>query len=185
MKRIITGIAAFALAVMVFAESTLPAFAMNKSYTYNYDYWGDVQNSPDFYSVQEVYTATELELDKPLKTPQGLYAFGNSLYVCDTGNNRIIELERAEDGTLSVKRYIEEFKGDLEVTTFNTPSDVAISEEGDMYIADKGNARILKLDKDLNFVMQFNIPDDASDTKRAGSRRMLDTVSEPRQLPDV
>ena len=162
MKRIITGIAAFALAVMVFAESTLPAFAMNKSYTYNYDYWGDVQNSPDFYSVQEVYTATELELDKPLKTPQGLYAFGNSLYVCDTGNNRIIELERAEDGTLSVKRYIEEFKGDLEVTTFNTPSDVAISEEGDMYIADKGNARILKLDKDLNFVMQFNIPDDAS-----------------------
>ncbi|MBR4083858.1 MAG: hypothetical protein IKK33_06195 [Lachnospiraceae bacterium] len=162
MKKIITGIAAFALAAMVFAESTLPAFAMNKSYTYNYDYWGDVQNSPDFYSVQNVYTTTELGLDKPMKTPQGLYAFGDSLYVCDTGNNRIIELSRGESGTLSVVRYIDEFKGDLEVTTFSSPTDVAISEEGDMYIADKGNARILKLDKDLNYVMQFNIPVDAS-----------------------
>ena len=95
MKRIITGIAAFALAVMVFAESTLPAFAMNKSYTYNYDYWGDVQNSPDFYNVKEVYTTTELGLDKPLKTPQGLYSFGTSLYVCDTGNNRIVVLDPA------------------------------------------------------------------------------------------
>ena len=142
MKRIITGIAAFALAAMVFAESSLPAFAMNKSYTYNYDYWGDVQNSPDFYTVQEVYTTVELGLDKPLKTPQGLFAFGESLYVCDTGNNRIIELARSEEGTLSVVRYIEEFKGDLEVTTFNSPTDVAISEEGDMFIADKGNGRI-------------------------------------------
>lgn len=162
MKRIFTGIAAFTLAAVVFAESTLPAFAMNKSYTYNYDYWGDVQNSPDFYSVQEVYTANELGLDKPLRQPQGLFAVENSLYVCDTGNNRIIELERTEDGALVVKRYIEEFKGDLEVTTFAGPTDVAVSAEGDLYVADKGNARILKLDKDLNFEMQFDIPNDAS-----------------------
>jgi len=162
MKKIITGIAAFALAVMVFAESSLPAFAMNKSYTYNYDYWGDVQNSPDFYSIQEVYTTIKLGLDKPLKSPQGLFSFGNSLYVCDTGNNRIVELERTETGELVFVRSIEEFKGNLEVTTFNGPTDINISEEGDMYIADKGNGRILKLDKDLNFVMEYTIPDDPS-----------------------
>ncbi len=179
MKKIITGIAAFALAVMVFAESSLPAFAMNKSYTYNYDFWGDVQNSPDFYSVQEVYTTTELGLDKPLKNPQGMFAFGNSLYVCDTGNNRIIELERTETGELVFKRSIEEFKFNprlvqkkegeedkevpvVEITTFNAPSDINISQDGEMFIADKGNARILKLDQDLNYLMQFNIPNDPS-----------------------
>ena len=162
MKRIITRIAAFALAVMVFAEGGISVLAKERSYTYNYDFWGDVQNSPDFYTVEKVYTANELGLDKPLKNPQGLFAKDNLLYVCDTGNNRIIELEKLEGEGFAVKRYIEEFKGDVEVTTFNNPTDVAVSEDGYIFIADKSNARILKLDNDLNYIMQFNIPVDAS-----------------------
>ncbi len=162
MKRILTGIAAFALAISVFAGSTVSVYAKDKSYTYNYDYWGDVQDSPDFYTVQDVLTSTDLGLDKPMKSPQGLFAKDNILYVVDTGNNRIIEMERGEDGAFAVLRYIEEFKGDVEVLTFNGPTDIAVSEEGYMYIADKGNGRILKLDNDLNYLMQFDIPVDPS-----------------------
>lgn len=162
MKRIFTGIAAFALAAIVIAESSIPAFAMNKSYTYNYDYWGDVQNSPDFYTVQEVYTTTELGLDKPLNKPQGMFAINNSLYVCDTDNNRIIELERKETGELVFVRSIDKFKGNLMLKTFNKPTDINVSENGDMYIADKGNGRIVKLDKNLKLVMIYEIPEDPS-----------------------
>lgn len=162
MRRIVTGIAAFALAILVLAEGTLSVYAKERSYTYNYDYWADVQASPDFYTVKNVYTSTELGLDKPLKNPQGLFAKDNLLYICDTGNNRIIELEKVPGEGFKVKRYIEEFKGDVEVTTFNNPTDVAVSEEGHIYIADKTNSRILKLDNDLNYLMQFNIPNDST-----------------------
>lgn len=162
MKRILTGFAAFALAVMVFAQGTLSVSAMERSYTYNYDYWGDVQDSPDFYTLKEVYTSTELGLDKVLKSPQGLFAKDNLLFICDTGNNRIIEMERLENGALKIKRYIEEIKGDVEIKTLAGPTDVALSEEGNLFIADKGNARILKVDNDLNLIRVFGLPNDST-----------------------
>ncbi|MBR3735538.1 MAG: hypothetical protein IKN07_06630, partial [Lachnospiraceae bacterium] len=34
------------------------------NYTYTYDYWGDVQESPDVYSVARVFTYKDLGMDK-------------------------------------------------------------------------------------------------------------------------
>ena len=142
--------------------------AEDTSYTYNYDYWGDVQYSPDLYTVSKVFTSSDLGLDRNMSSPAGLYTQGNMLYVCDSGNNRIIELERISPEKLEVRRIIEEFTGDVEVKTFSNPTDIAVSEEGEFYIADQGNARILKLDKDLNYLMQFDKPvDNTLDPKTA------------------
>lgn len=162
MKRLFKGIAALSLAVSVFAGTAVTTQAMGNSYTYNYDYWGDVQSSPDFYTARKVYTSDELGLDKKLKNPQGLFVRGNELYIVDTGNNRIIQMEKGANETLSVVRYIDSFKGDVENTTFSGPTDIAVSEEGCFFIADKGNQRILKLDNDLNYLMQFNVPVDTT-----------------------
>ena len=129
------------------------------SYTYNLDYWGDVQDSPDFYTVSKVFTSSELGLEVKLKSPEGLYSYGDSLYVCDTGNNRIIELKRISSEKFDVVRIIEEFNGDGN-NTFNAPSDIAISEEGNFFIADRGNGRILKLDPDFNLLLTFEKPVD-------------------------
>ncbi len=134
--------------------------AEDTSYTYNYDYWGDVQYSPDLYSVSKVFTSSDLNLEKKMNNPSGLYVYGDLIYICDTGNNRIIELKRNSAENLEVVRIIEEFKGDVEKTTFSGPTDIAVSEEGCFFIADQGNARILKLDKDLNYLMQFDKPVD-------------------------
>ena len=76
-------------------------------YTYNYDWWGDVQYSPDAYNVVGVYTSVELGLDKKLNSPQGLFVSGNMVYICDTGNHRIIELERVDTDYFEVTRVIE------------------------------------------------------------------------------
>ena len=89
MKRLMKQIAALSLAGLVFAGTAMSASAMESSYTYNYDYWGDVQDSPDFYTVRKVYTTAELGLDQKLKNPQGLYVKDDMLYVCDTGNNHL------------------------------------------------------------------------------------------------
>lgn len=130
-----------------------------EGYTYNYDYWGLTMYSPDSYEVKEVLTFKELGLDISLKAPQGLFIQGNLVYICDTGNNRIVEI-KYENDTYSVLRVIDSFTGDCEITTFNTPSDIYVTESGTMFIADTNNNRVVKIDKDLNFLLEFTRPTD-------------------------
>ena len=80
---------------MVLCSQPLVAHA-EKGYTYNYDWWEDVQYSPDLYEVIGVFTASDLGLADKFSSPQGLYVCGDTVYICDTGNNRIIELERTK-----------------------------------------------------------------------------------------
>lgn len=151
-------IGALVLSAMVFAGSFMTASAQ-EGYTYNYDYWGDVQYSPDAYNVAGVFTAGDMGLEDGLKSPQGLFVYENMIYICDTGNNRIIEVERSGETVLEVKRIITEFTGN-EVNTFKSPTDIAVTEDGYMYICDKDNNRVLKLDMDLNYVSEFTKPTD-------------------------
>lgn len=161
MKKIIKRVGVLLASAVILVGSSLTASASdNGSYSFNYDYWGDVQDSPDAYTVQDVYTAAALGLDKNFSNPQGMFVYGNLVYICDTGNNRIVVLEREGKEGFKVKQIIEEFKGDVEVKTLSSPSDIAVSEEGDIFIADRGNSRILKLDADLNYLMQFDKPVD-------------------------
>ena len=180
MKRMIKTVGALVLGASILAMPVMTASAaVDRPYTYNYDWWEDVQNSPDAYTVCEVFTASDFGLDTNLKSPEGLYVKGNLVYICDTGNNRIIEMERVSREKFEVKRIIDSFKGDVEVTTFANPTDIAISEEGEFFIADKGNARILKLDSDLNYLMQFNVPVDSTldpNTSFQPSKIVIDTA---------
>ena len=148
------GIALFSAAFMMAAP--ISAAASDGSYTYNYDYWGDYQNSADLYNVCKVFTSSDLGLEVKLKNPQGMFTYGDSIYICDSGNNRIIELKRISAEKLEVARIIDGYEGG----TFNNPTDVAISEDGNMFIADQGNARVLKLDPNMNVLQEFVKPDD-------------------------
>ena len=162
MNKRIKRVAALALGTVLLAGSSMVVSAREDNFTYNYDWWGDVQDSPDFYTVADVYTSVDFGLDLNMRAPEGLCAVGNLVYICDTGNNRIIELERTSVKEFQLNRIIDSFKGDVEVNTFSGPTDIAVSEEGNFYIADKGNSRIVMLDQDLNYVMAFVKPDDAS-----------------------
>lgn len=178
MKKIIRRIGALVLGAVVFAGSSIVVCAKDDNYTYNYDWWGDVQDSPNFYTVDKVYTSAELGLEKKMVNPQGLYVRDNMVYICDSGNNRIIELESGEDG-LEVRRIITEFRGNVEKKNFSNPTDVAVSEEGDIYVADQGNNRILKLDKNLNYLLQFDKPNDSAlgaDAAFTPSKIAIDTA---------
>ena len=165
MKKKLTRIAAFMLAAVMFAGTSISTYAMDRSYTYNYDWWGDVQDSPDFYTVCKVFGTADLGLDTAMKAPESMFAIDDRLFVCDTGNNRIIEFKQGENETFELVRYIYGFKGgeeEEEITTFLTPKDVAVSEDGNIFVADYGNNRIIKMDGELNYIMRFDVPVDAS-----------------------
>lgn len=134
-------------------------------YTYNYDVWGEVVYSPDAYTVAGVFTAVDLGLEDAFKSPQGMFVYENYIYICDTGNNRILELERTGVDQIELLRIIDSFEGDVEVTTFSGPTDVNVTDDGYMYICDQNNNRILKLDMDLNYIMEFTKPTDSTQTR--------------------
>ena len=162
MKRLAKRIGAFAAAcLMILVSMPIQAQAAEKGYTYTYDYWGDVQYSPDAYEVAGTFTAVDFGLENKMTSPQGLFVYEDYIYIVDTNNNRILELQRTGDTTIELVREITEFTGDVEVTTFNAPHDIAVDEDY-FYIADKSNGRVLKLTKDLEYVMSFTKPTDAT-----------------------
>ena len=136
---------------------------------YIYDYWGDMEKSPDAYRVSHVIYADDLKLETALKNPTSLFASGNLLYVADTDNNRIIELEYTAKRTLQFSRVIDKATmKDGSVSTFNGPRDIFVNKDGSFYIADTNNGRVLKLDKDLNEIFTLYEPDDPNYEKTKG-----------------
>ncbi len=134
--------------------------AYPSTYTYNYDYWSDVRESPDAYRVSKVIYSSDLGLEKAMTRPQSLYVRNQDLYVVDTGNNRILQLHREGD-TFTLVREIKEIKGTA-VTTFNAPNDVFVDAQDNIYVADTNNGRVVMVDKDLNFIQEFTKPNDAT-----------------------
>lgn len=167
-RRILTLLLILMLAAIpaVMADDS---FNMNKdgfstSYTYDYDYWGDIQEAPDAYRISTVIDSVTLEKDLngiAMNKPQGLYVRDRELYIADTFNNRIIQLHCEEDGTWIFVRLIETVNG-ADPAGFSNPYDVFADQDGNLYVADHGNHRVIMVDKDLNFIKQFIKPADST-----------------------
>ncbi|MCR4617930.1 MAG: hypothetical protein K5669_07065 [Lachnospiraceae bacterium] len=148
-----------ASALTVALAFPMTAQAGETNYTYVYDYWEDVQECPDTYTVSRTLTYKDLGLEQNFKNPESLYVSGNKLYVVDTGNNRIVVLERKSADEFTVVDEFNSIKGS-DINELNSPSDIAIGDDGSIYIADRGNARIVKTDSELNYLMEFTKPVD-------------------------
>lgn len=152
--------AAFLLAFALVALSTT-AFAVDglqPRYTYTYDYWFDIRESPDAYRVSTMINSSSLGLETQLRSPQGMFVRGNMLYICDTGNNRIVEI-KVEGGQATLGRIIDKVAG-AQPETFATPQDVFVDPQGQIYVCDTNNNRVIMMDKDLNFVRAYTKPTD-------------------------
>lgn len=161
MKKRWMRLAALAIGVITLSGTALTAHA-EPGYTYTYDYWGDIQYSPDAYEATGVYTSADLGLEVNLRNPEGLFVYNDAIYVCDTGNNRILELKRIDKDSIAFVRSIDGITGDVEVKGFNYPTDVSVTKDGFIYVADMNNNRILKLDMDGGFIMEFTKPTDST-----------------------
>ena len=152
------------LTALLLLASFASAFAIDDGfysvYTYNYDYWEEIRESPDAYKVKTVLYGTTLGLDTNFSLPEGMFIRGNDIYVCDTGNNRLVQIRADEEGYTLV-RTIDKINGS-DKPGFLSPTDCSVDEAGNIYVADKNNNRVVMVDKDLNFVREFVKPDDPS-----------------------
>jgi DNA-binding beta-propeller fold protein YncE len=139
-------VGAFALG-MVFAAGSGHAEPTN--YTYNYDMWGVAVQSPDPYRVSAYLPGTRLGAGG-FRDPQGLFIKNNLIYVCDSGNNRVVVIEGDKGDYQAVKIAASVMIDGVE-SLFNYPTDIFVTDEGDIYIADMNNQRILRLDSAWNY----------------------------------
>lgn len=132
----------------------------SSTYTYNYDYWNEMHESPDAYRVTDVIYSGTLGLETAMRRPQALFVQGEDLYVVDTGNNRILQIKR-KNGEFSLVRIIDQVKG-TEPSTFAAPGDVSVDKKGNIYVADTNNNRVVMMDKNLKFIRAYEKPDDTT-----------------------
>lgn len=150
------------IAVLITYEA-LPVHARNsqlgQQYSYNYDFWGEDREAPNPYSVDRVLMGNDLGIGN-FRDPQGLFVGGlggKRIYIVDTGNNRIVEL----DSGYNLLRIIDTFNLNGREDTFSGPNDVFVCRDGHIYVADTGNQRVVHIDDDLNTVKIIEKPDDA------------------------
>jgi tetratricopeptide (TPR) repeat protein len=150
--------------LLLFLFFVVPVIVVNAdptNYTYNYDYWNEQVPSPDAYYVGAYVLGSALGIDN-FRDPQGLFIRENRIYICDSGNNRIVLLEVQETGEYALKSVVSSVSIDGADSAFSYPMDVFETEAGDIFIADTNNQRIVRLDKDWNYVSSIIKPVDGS-----------------------
>ena len=151
----------FFLACLLFVFSAVLVFSEPTNYTYNYDFWNEQVASPDAYRVSSYMLGTSFGIGN-FREPQGLFIKENKIYICDSGNNRIVLLEARENEEHVFVKSVSSVIIDGVESSFNYPMDIFECREGFLYIADTNNQRILKLDSDWNFVNAILKPEDES-----------------------
>jgi DNA-binding beta-propeller fold protein YncE len=150
------------LFVLLFVFCSLfSVYAEPTNYTYNYDFWREQVASPDAYRPSAYILGESLGIGH-FRGPQGLFIRDNRIYVCDTGNDRIVLIEVNENGEHNVTRVVSSVIIDGERSALSGPTDIFEDRDGALYIADNKNQRVLKLDRDWNFVYAIHKPDDES-----------------------
>jgi DNA-binding beta-propeller fold protein YncE len=131
------------------------------NYTYNYDYWNQEAPSPDAYRVGSYLLGTAFGIGG-FRDPQGLFIRENRIYICDSGNNRIVLLEADTEGNYRLDKIVSSVLIDGMESPLSYPRDIFETREGEIYIADTNNQRVLRLDRDWNYIASILKPVDGS-----------------------
>ncbi|MBQ8683578.1 MAG: SMP-30/gluconolactonase/LRE family protein [Clostridia bacterium] len=146
-KRVTTAL--FAVCLAVLCVSPVSAWAeVDHIVDHNYD--DPIQPIPQTYTL--VHTISYLgETFGTLNAPQDLFvAADDTLYIADSGNNRILHFDAAYQPVQAVE-------GEAD-SRLSNPQSVFVDEYGGMYVADTGHSRIVKFSKAGKYVEEFGTP---------------------------
>jgi len=141
-------------AVLVLIVLAQPVAFAQDSYTYTED--REAAPGPAVYrNVLEVF-GEDLGIGA-LKEPQDLFVLQDNLvYVADTGNNRIVVLDKY----LRLVRTISTFDNNGVEDRFASPQGLFVADDGTLYVADYGKNRVVVLDSSDQLIRTIENPTD-------------------------
>ncbi|MEK0313281.1 hypothetical protein [Cohnella sp. 56] len=152
------------------------AIAADTSSSYNYTYWGDTVASPDAYEPAALLTGKDLGAGTFNKPSDLDVAPDGTIYVLDSGNNRVVVL----DAGFRLVRIVDAFEQDGAADAFSNPQGLFVAGNKHLYIADTGNQRIVQLDADDRLVQIVDHPESellAADFQFKPTRLVVDKAN--------
>ena len=156
----IKKISAFVLSLIVIASVlVLPVSAKKTEDAPYLGYEYNTQNksvaAPVTYVHEKTVSSKDLGLELSISNPTDIMRRGDVLYILDSGNERIIELNL----DLTLKAVRDNFvDSEGQPVSFKDASGFTMSKEGIIYIADKQNQRILGFDGNNTLVKTIKKP---------------------------
>lgn len=123
---------------------------------YEYNNYNKSIAAPVTYIHEKTVFSKDLGLEAAISNPTDFLRKDNVIYLLDSGNNRIIELNL----DLTLKGVRDNFvDSEGQPVTFTGATGLTISKEGIIYIADKDNQRILGFDGNNTLVKTIKKPE--------------------------
>ncbi|NMO95105.1 gluconolactonase [Paenibacillus lemnae] len=142
-KKLIAFVAAVSL-LLTGLGSGEPAAASSTAApyeSYNYNYWEEATPMPAAYLPEGYITGKNLGIGEFLEPADMHVSSSGRLYVLDTGNQRIVQMN--PDWTEA--KVITTFEHEGKEDTFSNPSGIFVDHDEKMYIADTDHQRIVIL----------------------------------------
>ena len=153
MKKLSSILLLALVAVMLFGAVTTSASNPYNTYTYSID--GEPLDSPTAYRAETAIDALDMKIDRVSKVP-GLSAANDivsdedaNIYIADTGNNRILVLDKYYLAKAEIKTYTDDYG---KTQTLNRPRGIFVSTDVNsitgektrfLYVCDTDNYRIV------------------------------------------
>lgn len=142
--------------------------------TYNYDYWENVVYTPAAYIPDGKIEGTSIKDDEgnsigAFSGPEDVYlAADGNIYIADTKNNRIVVISSEDYSFVAVITGFTDENGVW--SDLKEPQGVCHSEapDGNLYIADTGNNRVVILNKDYELVHVIQNPEQGDNVLEDG-----------------
>ena len=147
LKRLLPGLLALVLVICI-TVACVPSVSAENSTSYTYVMLSD----GDWMRTQDAYLPDNVLMrNQGLKQPEDLVLHENTLYIADTGNNRIV-VQNLQSGEILT------FGEDI----LNAPSGLFVTGEGMIYVADKGSSMVYVFDSGYQLVKSYGRPVEAT-----------------------
>ena len=151
--RILCAVFAF---VMIASCLAIGVGASSAYQTYTYSIGGFALYSPDAYVADKVVDSTSMGLEVPILDPNDITTDdAGNVYIADTGNNRIVCLDRYYKVKFIMNSFVNSFGVNDKL---NAPEGLYVTEDY-IWVCDTGNARIVVFDRNGNFVRLIKAPE--------------------------